>query len=93
MNDTYSFGGSSGRAVAYSLATRYALYTYPAKKRRAQRCHQVNRTGLFRSVPWCSRVPALWIPNECTTFIYYCIIKTGNDAVNGFFLEIALNNF
>ena len=28
----------------------------PAKKRRAQRCHQVNRTGLFWSVPWCSRV-------------------------------------
>ena len=36
----------------------------PPKKRRAQRCHQVNRTGLFRSAPWCSRVPALWIPNE-----------------------------
>ena len=28
----------------------------PTKKRRAQRCHQVNQTGLFRSVPWCSPV-------------------------------------
>ena len=34
-----------------SPVTGYALYTSPPeKKRRAQRCHQMNRTGPFRLV-------------------------------------------
>ena len=40
-----------------SSVTRYALYTSPPeKKRRAQRCHQMNRTGLVRLVLWRRRV-------------------------------------
>ena len=33
MNDTYSFGGSSGRAVACPV-TGYALYSPPTKRKR-----------------------------------------------------------
>ena len=45
LDDTYSFGGSSSRAMACPVSG-YALYSPPTKGK-GQHCHQVNRTGPF----------------------------------------------
>ena len=44
--------GSMERAVAFFGDEVRPVHLPPEKKRRAQRCHQMNRTGFLRSVLW-----------------------------------------